>query len=207
MSTVQEQPVAISPSTDLAEQSPYLVTSEAFCKMLEAEVFADEDRVELWDGRIYEKMAKTQAHAIAGNKVNLTLVRVLPAGWFPGNENPIKLAEKRVPLPDLVVLRGDPDDYGRPPEPGDIGLIVEFSLTSLKHDTKVKLAAYAQAGVPAYWVLNLVDNLVQVFERPVTAERRYESSQVFAVGQSVPLRLDGVLVAEIPAADLLPRLA
>ena len=39
--------------------------------MLEGEVFPKEARVGLWDGRIYEKMAKTQAHAIAGNKVNL----------------------------------------------------------------------------------------------------------------------------------------
>ena len=203
MSTVQDPPPAVS-TPSITERLPFVITSSVFLKMLDAEVFEDDDRVELWARRIYEKMAKTQAHAIAANKANQALVRVLPVGWFPSNENPVKLAAKRVPLPDLVILRGEPDDYRLPPEPKDVGLIVEFSLTSLKHDTGEKLAAYAEAGIPAYWVLNLSEDVILVFERPVPSERRYESSQVIAVGQSVPLRLDGVIVAEIPALDLLP---
>ena len=203
MSTLQEPPLVVS-APSMTERAPFAITANAFLKMLEAEVFGDDERLELWDGWIYEKMAKTQAHAIAANKANRALFGVLPAGWFPSNENPIKLAMERVPLPDLVLLRGEPDDYRLPPEPRDIGLIVEFSMSSLKHDTGIKLAAYAEAGVPAYWVLNLVEHVIQVFERPVPTGRRYESSHVYPVGQSVPLRLDGVLIAEIPALDLLP---
>ncbi len=209
MSTVQDSPASIAFSTDapsaLPEEKLFLFTAELFGRMIDAEVFAAEDRVELWDGRIYEKMAKTQAHTVSGNKTLLALVRHLPAGWFPGSENPVTINQSRVPLPDLVVLRGVPDDYvDRRPAPADLGLIVEFSLTSLRSDTGSKLAGYAEANIPVYWVLDLIKNVVLVFERPIPAERRYESAQTYAVGQAVPLRLDGVLVAEIPALDLLP---
>jgi len=206
MSLVQDPPtIAEDASTLTAGIVPYLFTAEVFGRMIDAEVFADEDRVELWDGRIYEKMAKTQAHTVSGNKVNHTLTRLLGNGWFTGNENPVTINQYRVPLPDFVVLRGIPDDYiDRRPSPGDVALIVEFSFTSLRSDTGSKLAGYAEANIPVYWVLDLIKNVVLVFERPIPAERRYESAQTYAVGQAVPLRLDGVLVAEIPALDLLP---
>ncbi len=208
MSAIQEAPpTVLTPDTASSSPAgmPYLITADVFRKMLEAEVFADEDRVELWDGRIYEKMAKTQAHAVTGINVTMTLVRALPPGWCLSGENPIALGEKSTPLPDFAVLRGAGGDYlARRPNPADTGLIIELSLSSPKYDMGVKLAKHAEASIPAYWVLDLSENVVQVFERPIPTERRYESSQVFAVGQSVPLRLDGVLVAEIPAKDLLP---
>ena len=203
MSTIQEPPIAAT--SLLPEAMPFLFNAEAFFRMIEADIFRREDRVELWDGRIYEKMAKTQAHAVSGNKSYLALVRVLPVGWFPGGENPVMIDQVRVPLPDLVVLRGVPDDFiDRRPNPADVGLIVEFSLTSLKSDTGAKLRGYAEAGIPAYWVVNLVKNVIQTYEAPVPEESRYANEAVYAVGQSVPLRLNGVLIAEIPAFDLLP---
>ena len=209
MSVLQDSPTTIDePEAAIAiplEFEHYLISAGVFRRMLEAEVFADDDRVELWDGRLYRKMAKTQAHAVAGNLASLVLGRLLPEGWFLGSENPVTINQGRVPIPDLIILRGLPKDYiHRSPTPGDVGLIVEFSLTSLRFDVGAKLAGYASANIPIYWVLNLVENLILVFERPVPSERRYESSQVIAVGQSVALRLDGVLLAEIPALDLLP---
>ena len=199
-------PAATVPQPAVPEEvTPYLISAATFGRMLQAEVFPDDDRIELWDGWIYEKMAKTQAHATAGNKTNRVLTRTLPAGWFVGNENPVTIQQVRVPLPDLVVLRGEPDDYlNRLPSPADVGLIAEFSLTSLKYDTGAKLAGYAAANIPVYWVLNLIDNVILGFERPLPAERRYESAQTHTIGQTVPLRLDGLLIAEIPVLDLLP---
>ena len=210
MSTVQDAPATASrvdePATLVPENaSPHWIDATTFGRMLDAEVFPEGARVELWDGRIYEKMAKTQAHTVSGNKTNRVLTRTLRTGWFVGNENPVTINQQRVPLPDLVILRGEPDDYnGRRPSPADVGLIAEFSVTSLKSDTGFRLVGYAEANIPVYWVLNLIDNVVLVFERPVAVEGRYELAHTYSVGQSVPLRLDGVLVAEIPALDLLP---
>jgi Uma2 family endonuclease len=203
MSTVLEQPpVEATPSSD---EKPYLISTEEFYRMLESEVFPREARVGLWDGRIYEKMAKTQAHAVSGNKVNLALLRVLPLGWFVGGENPITVGPKRAPLPDLVVLRGEPDDYiDNRPGAGDVGLVVELSLTSLKFDTGIKLAAYASAGIPAYWVVNLVDGVVIVYSDPILSESRYASVATVKRGESFAFVLGGTQIDPIAASDLLP---
>jgi Uma2 family endonuclease len=187
------------------EESPYLFTTDEFYRLLESEFFPPEARVGLWEGRIYEKMAKTQAHAVAGMKVNNLLTRMLPPGWTLSNENPITVSENRAPLPDLIVLRGSPDDYiDRRPGTADVGLVVELSLSSLRIDTGSKLAAYASAGVPTYWVVNLVAGVIFVFSDPIPSEGRFASVATVARGGSFPFNLDGAQVALIAASDLLP---
>ncbi len=209
MSTVQDAPITTAtPNATITvpeEVRPYLISAATFGRMLDAEVFPDEDRVELWDGQITTKMAKNKPHWLSSNKTYFALTRVLPPGWHAGNENPIGLNQKRVPLPDLILLRGLFDDYiDRDPTPADVGLIVELADSSLRYDTGAKLAGYAEAGIPAYWVVNLVKNVIQTYAEPVPTERRYVQEAVYTVGQAVLLRLDGTLVAEIPAVDLLP---
>jgi len=205
MSLVQKSSmIAENASTASPELIPFLLSTDAFYQMIEAEIFRREDRVELWDGRIYEKMAKKVPHTNTSMILPGTLNPVLPAGWFLMSENPITLGPRRSPLPDYCVLRGTPKDYLGRYAAADVGLIIELSESSLRTDTGIKLGNYAEASIPAYWVINLVKNVIQTYETPIPPERRYESAQTYAVGQAVPLRLDGVLVAEIPALDLLP---
>ncbi len=206
MSTTQEvQTTGVDAAEAAADRGLFSFTAEAFFKMIEADVFADDERVELWDGQVHERMAKKRPHFLSSAKVDFALQRLAPPGWFVGGEGPIKLNQVRVPLPDLVILRGVFDDYvDRDPSAADVGLVVELSDSSLRYDTTIKLAAYAEAGIPAYWVVNLIKNVIQTYETPISAERRYAEEAVYAVGQSVPLRSDGVIVAEIAALDLLP---
>ncbi len=203
MSSVLEQsPVEAPP---IPEEIPYLFTTDEFYRLLENEFFPREARVGLWEGRIYEKMAKTQAHAVASMKANITLIRALPPGWSLSGENPITVSENKAPLPDLIVLRGEPDDYiDRRPGAADVGLVVELSFTSLKVDTGSKLESYARAGVSAYWVLNLKDQVIHVYESPIPAEGRFDAVATVAPGGSFPFTLDGAQVALIAASDLLP---
>ena len=205
MSSVLEQsPVEVPPTPEV---SPYLFSVDEFYRLLESEFFPREARVGLWEGRIYEKMSKTQAHAVAGINATMILVRVLPPGWCLSGENPFTVSPDKAPLPDLIVLRGQGKDYlGRRPEAADVGLVVEFSLSSLKVDTGPKLEAYARAGVAAYWVLNLKDNVIHVYEGPVPSEGRYASLRIAGRDDSIPFTLDGTLVATIAALDLLPIL-
>ena len=133
----------------LPEGRPYLFSVDDFYRMIELGIFPRESRVGLWKGRLYEKMAKTQAHVVAGINVTMTLAEgaapgMVPLGWESDRDRPER------PLPDMVVLRGVGNDYlDRRPGPADVGPVVEFSPTSLKEDTGPKLAAYASAGIPA----------------------------------------------------------
>jgi Uma2 family endonuclease len=203
MSSVLEQsPVDASP---VAEESPYLFTADEFYRLLESKFFPPEARVGLWEGRIYEKMAKTQAHAVASINAIMTLTRVLPPGWCLSGENPFTVSQNKAPLPDLIVLRGRGNDYiDRRTEAADVGLVIEFSLTRLKFDTGSKLESYARAGVSAYWVLNFKDNVIHIYESPITEEGRFASVVTVALGGSFPFTLDGAQVCLIAASDLLP---
>src|SRR5271168_5172653 len=106
MTTVTELPVM----SGFAE-APYLITSDLFTRMVEQGMFARDQRVFLWGGRLYEKMAKSKARAAVQNAFVGALARRLPQGLFVGAENPVRLDETHLPLPDLVVARGNPLDY------------------------------------------------------------------------------------------------
>ena len=50
-------------------------------------------------------------------------------------------------------------------------LIIEVAESSLPRDLRVKPPLYAAAFVPEYWVVNLVDRVLEVFRNP--EEGRY----------------------------------
>ena len=50
-------------------------------------------------------------------------------------------------------------------------LVIEVAESSLARDLRVKPSIYAAASVPEYWVVNLVDRVLEVFRRP--EEGRY----------------------------------
>ena len=187
------------------EETPYWISTEQFYEMIDAGIFSDESRVFLWDGVIYEKMAKTQPHAVSGGKAVLEIVRLLPKGWFPWSENPFTVSDDKAPLPDVTVLRGKPDDYRkRRPDVADAALVMEVAQTSLRIDTGKKLAAYARASIPNYWVVNLVGDLIQAYSGPIPAESRFETSAAYTRGQKIVLVLDETHSISIAVDDLLP---
>ena len=185
--------------------TPYLFNAEQFSRMVEARVFPRELRLELWDGKVYEKMAKLRAHSLAAAKFLEALGRIKPAGWYLNLEESISLDTGKVPLPDVVLIRGQPEDYrdGHATN-SDVGLLVELSYTSLRDDTGPKLAGYARAAIPQYWVANLVANVLIVHRDPVPEESRFATVETYPHGESAPLILDGVEVARIAVSDLLP---
>lgn len=187
---------------------PYRVTSDEFFRMIEAEVFDRDRRVYLWDGRIYEAMAKMVPHAVTFAKVVGVFYQSLPHGWCTWLENPIAIAEDRAPLPDVVIVRGEPNDYalrGRHPEPADVGLVVEIAVTSVRIDTGAKLEAYARALLPGYWVVNLITRRIMVCSEPRVEDGLgiYGQVTTYGPGESVPLVLDGREIIRIPVEDLL----
>jgi hypothetical protein len=64
----------------------------------------------------------------------------------------------------------------------------------------------AQAGIPVYWIVNLQDGQIEVYTDPDPAATppAYGNRTDYRPGQGVPVVLDAVTVAHIPAADLHP---
>ena len=81
---------------------------------------------------------------------------------------PIVLDDQSEPEPDVVVVPGQPRDY-RDAHPSQPVLVVEVADTSLALDRLRKGGLYARAGVADYWVLNLIDEVLEVSREPVRA--------------------------------------
>jgi Uma2 family endonuclease len=184
------------------------ITIDQYHKMHEAGIYMDGDRVELIEGYVLEKHVRKPPHEAALRRLNRRLPRFLPeSGWFLQVQGAVTLPADNEPEPDGVILRGDETSYDtRHPGPDDIGLAIEISDSSRAFDRRVKGRAYSRAGIPAYWVINVVDQRIEVYTDPDPAADppAYRTHTDFTPGQSVPLVLDGQAVASISVADLLP---
>jgi Uma2 family endonuclease len=85
----------------------------------------------------------------------------------------------------------------------DLGLVVEVAESSRAEDREVMARLYAACGIPAYWIINLVDRWVEVFTGPDPAAGD-RMKAIFRPGEQIPVVLDGVEVGAISADDLLP---
>lgn len=104
-----------------------------------------------------------------------------------------------MPEPDLAVVAGRPEDYDDR-HPDRAVLIVEVAATSLPQDRLTKQALHAAAGIGEYWIVNLLDSVVEVFRRP--SGRGYATHRILRAGEQVsPLAGPGPVVE---VAALLP---
>jgi Uma2 family endonuclease len=197
-----------SPAALVRGGRSYRVTAEVYYRMLAAGVIPQPARVELWDGELVEKMGKNQPHVIALTKLVRALIRLVPDGWHVAPEAPLELDEARVPAPDLMIVRGQPDDYpDRPPTGASVSLVVEVADTSLRKDVGRMRAAYAAAAIPVYWIINLPARQIEIYNAPTGPDPapRYGERHVFGPADLLPVVLDGREVGRLAVRDLLPR--
>ena len=182
----------------------YRLTVEQYHAMHRADILGEDDPVELLDGWLIRKMTKYSPHTTSTRLVVSGLKPVVPDGWFVISQDPIALAESE-PEPDAVIVRGQIRDYAkRHPGPEDIALLIEVADSSLAGDRSWKMRIYARAGVRHYWIINLNDRAVEVYSDPNPETATYRVLRAYVAGESIPLSIDGQVVAEIAVDDLLP---
>lgn len=144
-----------------------LFTSEEYGRMVEAGILTDRDRVELIRGEIVWKMAPGPRHTAFVDNLNQLLVLRLAGRAIVSVQNPVVAAEDSVPEPDLKVIRRRSVPYKeRWPSAEDVLLLIEVADTSLAYDRSVKLALYAEAAMPEYWIVNCPTESIEVHCRP-----------------------------------------
>jgi Uma2 family endonuclease len=206
MSTIAPtQPRAASPPPPgWAPGTPYRLTVDQYEAMVDAGVFAARDKVHLINGHLVAKMTQNTPHVTADLLCGAALDRlVVPAGWHVRPGAPVRLpGQSSEPEPDRSVARGSVRDYlGRHPGASDLALVVEVSESSLDDD-RVMAGIYGAAGIPVYWIVNLIDGQVEVYSTPGPAG--YSSFEVLAPGHVLSVMLDGVEVGRIAVDDVLP---
>ncbi|HLG16989.1 MAG TPA: Uma2 family endonuclease [Blastocatellia bacterium] len=129
---------------------------EQYHDMIRAGILTPDDPVEMLAGWLVYKMPKNPPHRIATKLALQALEAVVPAGCYVDSQEPITLDDSE-PEPDVMVVRGDTRQYReRHPGVDDVVLIVEIADTTIERDRGVKKAVYARAGIPVYWIVNLL---------------------------------------------------
>ena len=175
-------------------------------RLVDLGAFEDDEPLELIGGQLIVAEPKGSEHATGVEMAGYALRAALPAGWIVRGQNPISLDDESAPEPDIAVVRGSLADY-RHAHPARPALIIEVAESSLRFDRIEKGSLYARAGIVDYWIVNLVDRVLEVYRDPgadVTAPYgwRYLSVERFTPPSSVaPI---GVPATPIPVAALLP---
>ena len=123
-------------------------------EFIETGIFDNGVRVELIDGLIVNMSPKSGEHEMAIAWLNRWLTLAIdPKRYRLGVGWPLTLERQQSePEPDLTVTR---IDTPRRPHPITAELVIEVSVSSLRHDLGIKRWLYGQAGVTEYWVVDV----------------------------------------------------
>jgi Uma2 family endonuclease len=205
VSTMHTAPITVAtdPLPPLPSGELYRFTVDQYERMAEAGILTEDDRVELINGIVVTKMPKGPEHVWAAKSVEALLESLLGTAWCVRREEPARIPDLDEPEPDGVVARGTRRAYlKRHPEPHEIALIAEVSDTTYHRDRNEKFAAYARAGIPVYWIVNLPRRRVEVYTDPTP--EGYGSRQDYHAGEAIPVVIDGQLLGHILVDDILP---
>jgi Uma2 family endonuclease len=192
---------------DDAEVQTRKWTRLEYDRLIEAEFFRPDDRIELIGGHMVVKEPQHSPHAAGISRVQRVLERTFGSGWYVRVQMPLALDDESEPEPDVSVVSGDFEDYVDA-HPASAVLVVEVALSRLRFDRGHKSSVYARAHIADYWIVNIPDRRLEVYREPMpdaaaTFGWRYGLAITLAHEQRVtPLALPAAAIA---VAELLPR--
>lgn len=154
--------------------------------MLEVGILSEDDRVELIHGEIIQMSPSKSLHAARVNLLARALILLAEKDWYISIQNPVKLSNYSEPEPDIAVCRYQKDCYiNAHPEPGDLLLLIEVSDSTIRKDREVKAPLYALANIPEYWIVNVIDEEIEVYRQP--GDGRYTQRERYGYDAKIPL--------------------
>ncbi len=181
---------------------PHLTVAE-YHRLGEEGVLGED--VELLEGLVVKKMPKNPRHVTVVNRLRRLLEAMLKGKWEVRSQDPVTFSASE-PEPDIVVVRGVEEDYAnRHPGPNDVGLLVEVSDSTLHRDRGVKKRIYAKACIPAYWIVNLVHNQIEVYTQPNDQGENpdFAGREIHGAAAQIPVILDGARVGTLAVNEIL----
>lgn len=177
---------------------------EQYHEMIRTGILTADDQVELLEGWLVAKMPKKPQHRIATRLTQKALEAIVPAGWYVDAQEPITLADSE-PESDVMIVRGETQDYSdRHPQADEIALIVEIADSTLERDRSTKKRMYARAGIPVYWIVNLVENTCEVYSAPSVADADYQQIDIYDLSGVLAVFIEGRTIGTVQVQELLP---
>ncbi len=163
-----------------------LISVEEYDRMIEHGILTTEDKVELLNGVIINKMPKGIQHAALNDLLAELFREKLGNSVIIRNQNPIVIEDFSEPEPDIVLAKPPREIYfEKHPTPEDILLVVETSDSTLGRDRFAKGLTYAKASIRQYLVLNVQDQTIEDYQNP--NEDGYGSKQTYRSGEAFNL--------------------
>lgn len=179
------------------------ISVEQFHRMIDAGIFAEDDRVELIDGEMRDMTPIGPPHNSCTDYLTMTLASKLAGKAIVRVQGALVVDKGTELYPDLAVLKPADDWYRASNPTGEAALLViEVADTSLSFDLGTKLPKYARAGVPRYWVVDIRGRTIHDHRDPDRFARRYRQLHSVTEG-AISARIQGVDV-QIPVAELFP---
>lgn len=126
------------------------------------------ERLELLDGLLVVREPQGSHHAAVVAQIGRVLESAFGPGWHPRLHSPLALDDDSEPEPDIAIVLGAPRDY-LTAHPGTAALVIEVAESTLRLDRLFKSGRYARAGIRDYWIVNLVERVLEVHRDPQPA--------------------------------------
>jgi Uma2 family endonuclease len=181
----------------------YRFTPDQFEQLGQMGLF-DHLRVELIGGEIVQMPPIGPEHSVGKTYTASAWQRRKQPKWHVRVDDPLRIGDSE-PVPDVVIVPGKPSDY-RAQHPTTALLVIEIADTSLEYDRTEKMSLYAAAGIPEYWIVNLVERCVEVYREPASPaagtafNARYRSLRYYGLDEVVSPLFEPTL--EIPVRAL-----
>ena len=143
------------------------ITVSEFERMIAANVWPEDERIELIEGELIAMSPINAPHAAALTALTEIFLQPLQGRAVVWSQNPVRLDDDTRPQPDLALLRPPASRYrAQLPGPADVFLLIEISDTTLTYDRDRKLPLYAKAGIPETWLVDVNGEQVFAYRQP-----------------------------------------
>lgn len=176
------------------------ISVEVYHLMAERGAFHPDERLELIGGKIFDMSPIGSLHARCVKFLNSFLTKRFGGTAIISVQDPILLDDESEPQPDVAIINFREDYYRNAlPAAGDVKLLIEVADTSVEFDRGIKFQRYALAGVPEAWLVDLINDRVEVHFAPkgsaYSLSKTYQRGED-AVSETVPelnLPVDNIL--------------
>lgn len=179
----------------------YRYTKEQYLQLRDSGILGDEnEKLEFVEGLLLPKMSRKPPHDSTLDLLEDLIRSLLPTGWRVRSQKAVDL-DRGQPEPDIAVVLGPASRYAsHHPIPSEIAFVIEITDTTLTRDRRLKLPGYARNGIAEYWIVNLVDRVVEVYTSPATSltgEPIYSLKKDYRNGQTIPVFIHGQEIGQI----------
>jgi Uma2 family endonuclease len=183
------------------------LTLAQYRRLRELDILKPGEQVEFLEGFLV--LRQPEPDGLAPRAILSRVSGQLPVDWAVHISHPLPLggySPESQPEPDLVIARRPVTcDSESQLAAKSVEIVIEMAggFPTLERVDMARI--YARASIPVYWVVNVIDKVIEVYTQPSGPgdSPAYAQRQDYAIGTAVPVILDGTTVGTIPVAEVM----